>query len=56
MKKEMICVVLMAISSIAFALTPQERAEQEIENMKLLAQMGLPLPGSGIKIVPRTMR
>ncbi len=55
MKKEMICVVLMAISSIAFALTPQERAEQEIENMKLLAQMGLPLPGSGIKIVPRSM-
>lgn len=46
---------LIAISSTVFSLTPQEREAQEIDNMKLLAQMGLPLPGSGIKIVPRSM-
>jgi hypothetical protein len=55
MKKEIMCVVLIAISTTVFALTPEERGAQEIKNMKLLAQMGLPLPGSGIKIVARAM-
>jgi hypothetical protein len=55
MKKTIICATLMAFSATTFALTPQERAAQEQENMKMLSQMGLPLPGSGIKIVPRSM-
>lgn len=36
-------------------LSAEERAAQEKENMKMLAEMGLPLPGSGIKLVPRTV-
>lgn len=55
MKKKIILSVLIALSATAFALTPEERAEAEKENMKMLDQMGLPLPGSGIKVVPRTM-
>jgi hypothetical protein len=55
MKKNIICLALMALSVTTFALTPEEKAAQEKENMKKLAQMGLPLPGSGIKIVPRSM-
>jgi len=55
MKKNIICVALIALSSATFALTPEEKAEAEKENMKMLAQMGLPLPGSGIKVVPRSM-
>lgn len=38
-----------------FALTSEEKAAQEKKNMKILEQMGLPLPGSGIKLVPRAM-
>ena len=45
----------MACSAATFALTPEEKATQEQENMKILSQMGLPLPGSGIKLVPRSM-
>lgn len=55
MKKKIILSALMAFSSMAFALTPEEHAEAEKENMKMLAQMGLPLPGSGIKVVPRAL-
>lgn len=55
MKKRMICLAFMALSATTFALTPEEKETQEKENMKMLAQMGLPLPGSGIKIVPRSM-
>jgi hypothetical protein len=55
MKKKIILSALLALSATAFALTPEERAEAEKENMKMLAQMGLPLPGSGIKVVPRAM-
>ena len=54
MKKTIIYVVLMVCSAAIFALTPEEKAAQEIENMKILSQMGLPLPGSGIKLVPRS--
>ncbi len=55
MKKRLICVALMVISAATYALTADERAAQEIENMKMLDKMGLPLPGSGIKVVPRSM-
>lgn len=51
----MIWAALMILSATTFALTPEEKAEAEKENMKMLTQMGLPLPGSGIKIVPRAM-
>lgn len=53
MNKKMIFVVLMALSTIIYAINAEEKKKQEQENMKLLAQMGLPLPGSGIRIVPR---
>ncbi|MBA3535871.1 MAG: hypothetical protein H0T84_04580 [Tatlockia sp.] len=55
MKKRLICVALMVISAATYALTADEKADQEIENMKILEKMGLPLPGSGIKVVPRSM-
>ncbi len=55
MKKRLICVALMVISAATFALTAEEKVAQEIENMKILDKMGLPLPGSGIKVVPRSM-
>jgi hypothetical protein len=35
-------------------LSTEERTKQEKKNMQILAEMGLPLPGSGIKIVPRS--
>lgn len=43
------------LSTTTFALTSEEKVAQEKENMKMLAQMGLPLRGSGIKVVPRAM-
>lgn len=55
MKKNIICLTLIMLSTTVFALTSEEKAAQEKENMKILAQMGLPLPGSGIKVVPRAM-
>lgn len=55
MKKILACVVLMAVSASTFAISAEEKAVQEKENMKILAEMGLPLPGSGIKLVPRSM-
>lgn len=36
-------------------LSSEERLAQEKENMTMLAEMGLPLPGSGIKLVPRAV-
>lgn len=56
MKNRMIFFTLMLLSTVTtFALTSEEKAAQEKENMKILEQMGLPLPGSGIKLVPRAM-
>ena len=55
MKKNIICLTLIMLSTTTLALTSEEKTMQEKENMKMLAQMGLPLPGSGIKIVPRAM-
>ena len=55
MKKNIICLTIIMLSTTTFALTSEEKAAQEKENMKMLAQMGLPLPGSGIKVVPRSM-
>ena len=55
MKKNIICLTIIMLSTTTFALTSEEKAAQEKENMKMLAKMGLPLPGSGIKVVPRAM-
>lgn len=38
---------------LAMAITPIERESQEKENMKMLANLGLPLPNTGIIIAPR---
>lgn len=54
MKKTIICVALLTCSSVSFASAPEEKIAQEKENMKMLAALGLPLPGSGINLVPRT--
>lgn len=55
MKKKMIGILIASISLAATALTPDERMQVEKDNLKLLEELGLPLPGSGIKIVPRAM-
>lgn len=54
-KKTMLFSALIACSAFSLASTPEERAAQEKENMRMLEELGLPLPGSGIKIVPRAM-
>lgn len=55
MKLQIICLILLTISKCSFSLTSDEKILQEKENIKILESMGLPAPGSGIKIVPRTM-
>lgn len=54
MKKTLVFISLLAVSTSIFSLSADEKEAQEQENMKMLADMGLPLPGSGIKIVPRS--
>ena len=46
--------LLSSISLTACAITPAERAEQIKANEQILAELGLPLPNSGIQIVPRS--
>jgi len=46
--------LLSSLSLTACAFTPSERAEQIKANERILAELGLPLPGSGIQIVPRS--
>ena len=51
------CVLGFSTTMFAANISADEQKENERlekENMKMLAEMGLPLPGSGIKIVPRT--
>lgn len=55
MKNLLTYTLFISVSLNAFALSQEEKAIQEKENMKILAEMGLPLPGSGIKLVPRTL-
>ena len=52
--KSWVLVTLVVASTSIFAYSAEERQLQEQENMKMLAAMGLPLPGSGIKIAPRS--
>jgi hypothetical protein len=44
---------LLMVPILAMAITPTEREFQEKENMKMLSDLGLPLPNSGIIIAPR---
>lgn len=46
--------LLSSLSLTACAFTPAERAEQVKANEQILAELGLPLPKSGIQIVPRS--
>lgn len=54
MKKLFNATLLIALSTSSFAMTQEQREIQEKENLKLLEQMGLPVPGSGIKFVDRS--
>lgn len=50
--------VLSLVSFAAFSasqLTPEQEKIEEQKRMKALSDLGLPLPGSGIKLVPRAM-
>ncbi len=53
MNKRILCIALLTLTSHAFAATAEEMALDEARNMKMLEELGLPLPGSGIKVVPR---
>lgn len=55
MKKTIVYFLCAIFTVSAFAISDEDKAKQEKENMKMLAEMGLPLPGSGIKIIPRAM-
>jgi hypothetical protein len=56
MKTKIICSLLISLSATAFGLSDTEqKAEDEKQNMKVLESLGLPLPDSGIKLVPRSM-
>lgn len=46
--------LLSSLSLTACAFTPAELAQQVKENEQILAELGLPLPRSGIQIVPRS--
>jgi hypothetical protein len=56
MRNKLLFTALIAITSTSHALVnADQKAESEKEVMKYLAERGLPLPGSGIKVVPRSM-
>jgi hypothetical protein len=50
-----ILVLLIPLTSWAASETQEERNLREERHMKMLAEIGLPLPDSGIKLVPRSM-
>ncbi len=54
MRKTLICTALVVASTVTFALSAEEKTAQEEENIKMLESMGLPTPGSGIRVVPRS--
>ncbi|MEI6096061.1 MAG: hypothetical protein WCR08_11505 [Gammaproteobacteria bacterium] len=51
-KKMALLIAFVAFSIVSFAQTQENSDEQA--RMKMLADLGLPLPGSGIKLVPRS--
>jgi hypothetical protein len=53
MKKTLICAAVIALSSNLYA--EKEVINHQAENNKILEKLGLPIPGSGIKVVPRSM-
>lgn len=54
LKKISAALILSSLSLAACAITPAERAEQIAFNEQVLTELGLPLPRSGIQIVPRS--
>ena len=54
MNKKILALLLIPLTSWA-SETLKERQAREKRHMKMLAELGLPLPGSGINLVPRAM-
>jgi hypothetical protein len=56
MKTKILALSLLSITAFAAnQLTPDQEKIEEQKRMKVLSDLGLPLPGSGIKLVPRSM-
>ena len=56
MKKKILALSLLSFAAFsANKLTPEQDKIEEHKRMKALSDLGLPLPGSGIKLVPRAM-
>lgn len=56
MKTKTLCKTLICLSAITLALNVQAKeSDNEKERMEILAKYGLPLPDSGIKVIPRSM-
>jgi len=56
MKIKTLCKTLITLSALTLALNIQAKeSDNEKERMEILAKYGLPLPGSGIKVIPRSM-
>ncbi|KTC84419.1 hypothetical protein [Legionella drozanskii] len=55
MKKKILALSLISFAAFsANTLTPEQEKIEEQKRMKVLSELGLPLPGSGIKLVART--
>ena len=55
MKAKILALSLVSITAFAASqLTPEQEKIEEQKRMKVLSDLGLPLPGSGIKLVPRS--
>lgn len=55
MNKKILALLLIPLTTWAASETQEERKLREERHMKMLAEIGLPLPDSGIKLVPRSM-
>ena len=55
MKTKILALSLLSMTAFAAnQLTPAQEKLEEAKRMKVLSELGLPLPGSGIKLVPRS--
>jgi hypothetical protein len=55
MNKKILALLLLPLTTWAASETQEERKLREERHIKMLAEIGLPLPDSGIKLVPRSM-